>query len=619
MCNIFVWQVIIFPFTYYEKQEAILHKKKYCYTSRKVIKNFMKKSTKKAFTLVEMMISISIFMLLMVSVSLFVTQWVKNLTFQKKIIDSSTKELNFFKKLQEYLNAGEKVSLLKTFSSGALLKIDKNLFIGWFVYIGEFNFSWETCFSDSPHQNTNNLIMTSFFPFEWQWGDFFSGTSFSSAWLEVHYFSPSIKYNGTSFTGNIVGPTNAFLTGSELYLSDTKGNQILQFDINNTSSPWLQIIWNGNPWDGIISWEQGTDIFLNSPTWITVVDGKIFVSDTLNDRIIYYDIPTRKTYTFLERKDGLDEPTGLLYDDTKKRLYIVNSGKWEILKVDAGNLVAPPSPKFTFEISPSITINKIFLSFFSASWTPINLSSPINPTDFIFSWITQEEDFSRINGNTLEYYFANYTNSETSQVSCISAWDYILNSWNPIKCTTTWTGIVGTLQDKTLSWNNYSIDISNLTWNFSATGSYYTRISFLNGGSEVYSLYKPYFTKGDDNLLTFWDNILSSFSSWYHYPTGIYKIGSNIIINDFSERKKYFLDEDTGTNSLPSSDLLSFDFSFLKNYTQKSFLKSPTKNFSISESAWLVSLYLEYYKNFSCYDDELNIVRTFLFKKFLQN
>jgi len=53
----------------------------------------------------------------------------------------------------------------------------------------------------------------------------------------VHYFSPSIKYNGTSFTGNIVGPTNAFLTGSELYLSDTKGNQILQFDINNTSSP----------------------------------------------------------------------------------------------------------------------------------------------------------------------------------------------------------------------------------------------------------------------------------------------------------------------------------------------------------------------------------------------
>gem|GEM_PF-1538882 len=66
--------MIIFPFTYYEKQEAILHKKKYCYTSRKVIKNFMKKSTKKAFTLVEMMISISIFMLLMVSVSLFVTQ-----------------------------------------------------------------------------------------------------------------------------------------------------------------------------------------------------------------------------------------------------------------------------------------------------------------------------------------------------------------------------------------------------------------------------------------------------------------------------------------------------------------------------------------------------------------
>jgi len=227
----------------------------------------MKNYKKRAFTLVEMMISISIFMILMVSVSLFVTQGIRNITFQKKVIDSFSLELNFFKKLQEYLNTGEKTSLLKTFSSGALLKIDKNLFSGWFMYVWEFSFSWKTCLPDSPHQNTNNLIMTSFLPFEWQGGDFFSDTSFSGAWIEVHYFSPSIKYNGTSLTGNIVGPTNAFLTGSELYVSDTKGNKILQFDTSNASIPWKQIIWNGNPWDEIISWEQGIDVFLNSPTW----------------------------------------------------------------------------------------------------------------------------------------------------------------------------------------------------------------------------------------------------------------------------------------------------------------------------------------------------------------
>ncbi len=578
----------------------------------------MKKLTKKAFTLVEMMISIFIFMLLMVSVSLFVTQWVKNISFQKKVIDSFSQEINFFKKLQEYLNNGEKVSLLKTFSSGALLKIDKNLFTGWFAYIGEFSFSWKTCLPDSPHQSTNNLIMTSFLPFEWQGGDFFSDTSLSFSWVEVHFFSPSVKYLGVSFTGNIVGPTNAFLTGSELYVSDTKGNQILQFDTTNVSIPWKQIIWNGNPWDGIISWEQGIDIFLNSPTWITVVNGKIFVSDTLNDRIIYYDILTKKVYTFLERKDGLDEPTGILYDDTKKRIYIVNSGKWEILKVDAGNLIAPSSPKIPFSINAPITIDEIFLSFFSASWAIINLNSPTNTWSFSFSWITQEEDFTRIVWNTLEYYFTNYINPETSQVWCLNSWDYIFNSWSPIKCTATWTGIIGTSQNKILSWSTYGIDLSSFSWSFSATGSYYIRISFLNGGSEVYSLYKPYFTKGDDNLLTFWDNTLNSFNSWYHYPTGIYKVWTNIIINDFSERKKYILDENTG--NINSSWALSwYDFSFLKDYPQRLFLKNPTKNFSISESAWLISLYLEYYKNFSCYDDEPNIIKTFLFKKFLQN
>jgi competence protein ComGC len=48
----------------------------------------MKKFTKKAFTLAEMMISIGIFMLLMVSISIFVTEGVKNITFQKKILDS---------------------------------------------------------------------------------------------------------------------------------------------------------------------------------------------------------------------------------------------------------------------------------------------------------------------------------------------------------------------------------------------------------------------------------------------------------------------------------------------------------------------------------------------------
>lgn len=578
----------------------------------------MKKLIKKAFTLAEMMISIGIFMLLMVSISIFVTEGVKNITFQKKILDSWVKELSFFKKLQDFVNDAKKNNLLKTFSSWALLKIEKSLFSWGFFYLWEASFSWKVCWADSPHQETNNLILVSFLPFEGQWGDlFWTWKNFSFSWIEIDYFNAFIAYNGTSLTGNIIWPTNALLTWSSLYVADTKGNQILEFDTNNITQPWIKIVWTWEAGNTIISWQNWEDVYLNQPTWMALIWENLFISDSLNDRILQYNILTKKVYSYLSSQDGLVEPTGLYYDNTEKRLYIVNSGKWEILKIDAQNVTASIDPKFLFSINPSITINKIFLSFFSASWTPIGLSSPTNTWSFSFSWITQEEDFERINWNMIEYYFSNYTNPETSQTWCTSG-DYIFSSGNPIKCTASWTGIIGTLQNKTLFWNNYSINVSNLIWNFSATGAYYTKISFFSWATEIYTLYKPYFTNGDDNIMTIWDNTLSTFASSFSYPTGIYKVGSNIIINDFFSRTKYVLGENSW-NIDSTWSLSSFNFSFLKDYPYKYFLKNPIKTFSFTYIGNLVSIYLEYYKNFSCYDDEKNLIKSFLFKKYIWN
>jgi hypothetical protein len=559
-------------------------------------------------------------MLLMVSISIFVTEGVKNITFQKKILDSWVKELSFFKKLQDFVNDAKKNNLLKIFSSWALLKMEKSLFSWGFFYFWEASFSWKVCWVDSPHQETNNLILVSFLPFEWQWGDLFwtwTWKNFSFSWIELDYFNSSIRYNGISLTGNIIWPTNALLTWNILYIADTKGNKILEFDINNVTQPWIKIIWTWEAWNNIIPWQNWEDIYLNTPTWMALIWTNLLISDSLNNRIIQYNILTKKVYPYLSSQDNLVEPTGLYYDDTEKKLYITNSGKWEILKVDAGNLTTPISPKFSFSISPSITINKIFLSFFSASWTIVNLSSPTNTWSFSFSGITQEEDFTRINWNTLEYYFTNYTNSETSQTWCTSG-DYIINSWNPIKCTGTWIWIIGILENKVLNPNTYLIDISNFSWSFSATGSYYTKISFFSWTTEVSTLYKTYFTNGDNNIMTIWDNTLSTFASSFSYPTGIYKVGSNVITNDFFSRIQYSLDENSW-NINSSWALSSFNFSFLKDYPYKYFLKNPIKTFSFTYIGNLISIYLEYYKNFSCYDDEKNLIKTFLFKKYIWN
>lgn len=578
----------------------------------------MKKLTKKAFTLAEMMISIGIFMLLMVSISIFVTEGVKNITFQKKILDSWVKELSFFKKLQDFVNDAKKNNLLKTFSSWALLKMEKSLFSWGFFYLWEASFSWKVCWADSPHQETNNLILVSFLPFEGQWGDlFWTWKNFSFSWIEIDYFNASIAYSGTSLTGNIIWPTNALFTWSTLYIADTKGNQILEFDTNNITQPWIKIVWTWEAGNTIISWQNWEDVYLNQPTWMALIWENLFISDSLNDRILQYNILTKKVYSYFSSQDGLVEPTGLYYDNTEKRLYIVNSGKWEILKIDAQNVTVPIAPKFLFSINPSITINKIFLSFFSASWAWVNLASPTNTWGISFSWITQEEDFERINWNMIEYYFSNYTNPETSQTWCTSG-NYILASGNPIKCTDTWIGIIGTLQNKILSWNNYSINVSNLIWNFSTTGSYYTKISFFSWVTEIYTLYKPYFTNGDDNIMTIWDNTSSVFASSFSYPTGIYKVGSNIITNDFFSRTKYVLDENSW-NIDSTWSLSSFNFSFFKDYPYKYFLKNPIKTFSFTYIGNLVSVYLEYYKNFSCYDDEKNLIKSFLFKKYIWN
>ncbi|NUJ97946.1 hypothetical protein HGA92_04135 [Candidatus Gracilibacteria bacterium] len=578
----------------------------------------MKKLTKKAFTLAEMMISIGIFMLLMVSISIFVTEGVKNITFQKKILDSGVKELSFFKKLQDFVNDAKKNNLLKTFSSGALLKMEKSLFSGGFFYLGEASFSGKVCGADSPHQETNNLILVSFLPFEGQGGDLFgTGKNFSFSGIEIDYFNASIAYSGTSLTGNIIGPTNALFTGSTLYIADTKGNQILEFDTNNITQPGIKIVGTGEAGNTIISGQNGEDVYLNQPTGMALIGENLFISDSLNDRILQYNILTKKVYSYFSSQDGLVEPTGLYYDNTEKRLYIVNSGKGEILKIDAQNVTVPIAPKFLFSINPSITINKIFLSFFSASGAGVNLASPTNTGGISFSGITQEEDFERINGNMIEYYFSNYTNPETSQTGCTSG-NYILASGNPIKCTDTGIGIIGTLQNKILSGNNYSINVSNLIGNFSTTGSYYTKISFFSGVTEIYTLYKPYFTNGDDNIMTIGDNTSSVFASSFSYPTGIYKVGSNIITNDFFSRTKYVLDENSG-NIDSTGSLSSFNFSFFKDYPYKYFLKNPIKTFSFTYIGNLVSVYLEYYKNFSCYDDEKNLIKSFLFKKYIGN
>ena len=409
----------------------------------------------KAFTLVEILVWISISMILMISVWLLVSGGIKNITSQEKVLDNISDFTITETKLNNiFSNINNNFKPIKT-NSWIILKINNSFNEWWFVYIWStwssiLNWDWIYCLSWSEDINTNHIFIKNFIPFEENSEDIFN------------------DFNSTMESKEII-------INYKKYKSIQKEHKIV---IQNWTN-WETIIWKEIFWDKFKNWNSWKDIYLNSPTWLAKIWNNLIISDTLNNRVIYYDTTNDKVYKLLDENDWLIEPTGLYYDTPNKILYISNSWRWEIVKLSSKNIT---SPELILNWINKSNISEFNIEFFNENW----------PHNIINIW-------------NIDIDIENHT-----QV----IWDNYSKSWNKLTFTFSWW--------TTHNFTNSYIKINNIT-NFIWSGTYYVKLDINN---KIY----PYFIQWDNKVVTIWDNTLIN-NWWLKYPTGIWWNWAN----DFKE------------------------------------------------------------------------------------
>lgn len=511
---------------------------------------------KKAFSLIELIVWITISMLLMVWVWIFISNGMQNIFAWQKVLENTDDFTNFSNNLNISLSLTQSWSFSPVnTSSWIIFKRWENLADWWFSYIWTEILDNTYCESGAMDSKTNNIFIKSFIPFEEQNEDIFDELKWWYTWT--------------------------LLATSWIYTSYQKENVVKKSD-------WTIIVWKGIFGDKFIEWASWTDIYLNSPTWLASDWTNLYISDTLNNRVLYLD-NSNKIHLLLDETDWLNEPTWLYHNNSS--LYIANSWNWEILKYSSKSTITNPTLSLSWiTLNP---INRLEIDFFNQDWTNNNIIGPTNKTKITFSNITKNDDFLWIQNNKLQYYFVNYDWVDYSEPSC--TWiEERLVWWNPVKCISNWTGTTSTNLAK--NFNNTTIDIQNITPLLNNTWSYYVNLKLFNLTTEKYSQFFSYFTQSDNNLTTKWDNKLTVLYSWLNYPTWIWWTTAS----DFNQ----FWD---------------WTYSNIPYHSTDNLLSIPVKSLDIINTPNdLITLILKYYKSYNCYNTDEKVAKTFIIKKNLK-
>lgn len=467
-------------------------------------------SNKHGFTLIEILVWVSISIIVMLWVGVFVTSGMKNITLQKTMLQQDDEYISLFEDLGDiFLRNFE---ILFSSSSGILVKRDFN-FGKWLLYdIGVKTMTWE-CENDENIQ-TKYLQITNYNPF------FISESEYSGSSLQHQIFS---------------------------------GGQV--------------IIWNklGKYGETFVSWWSGTGIFLNNPAGITQGEGKVFVSDSGNNRILY--LSGGRMYSLLDYIHGMYMPTGILYDDNK--LFILNSWRKELLQLSSTWGSIQPI-NITFTPSNNISdVKKLQIKVLDN----FQIMGLYSTGSFSFSWFSIDDEDTVFSSNTQIIY--------------------------------TFTGI-----QNLYSWTTYNIEIPTFTGSFWWYGSYYVELSLLNSSNgKIYEKYLPYTVHSDNDITTLQDNTFMSLTGWLNwFFSDISLSGSHLVLKDYLSGTFLELSKTgdfiwTGTITIPEFE------KNIKKYDIK------IRDIEITKAWKILTFKIEYYKHFSCLNEDENIVRTFLLKK----
>lgn len=495
------------------------------------------------FTLIELMVGVTISMILMVSVGVFVSGGMQNIFLQQRVFKNSGDFVTFNTKLHS-----------------SFVALDTNL---------------------TPHVTSHSMVFKAD-PVFWDWGFTYIGTGSqdnyycsgsedaggdSTQHLYIKSFIPYFEAGETDFS-DIARASNSG------YISDVKQHIV-------TDSVWDLIIGQHTFGDRI--WSTGTGTFLNSPTGLVLDADILYVSDTLNDRILYYHTTTHDIWVLLDANDGLDEPTGLRIS-ADWSLLIANSAKGEILEYSSLGLTSNPNLAIDFEDPYTAT---------QFTFQVLQAGSPVN-----IAWLWESnisidatsDDYFDVDGeNRGRYWWVDYGPS-SSQSWCSWAGKEIING-RPVSCQSSWTWATST--DSPFNITTANIDLSWLGV-FSAW-AYYAQVELLDAWwTSLLEKHIPYFVQWDNDLLTTGDNALEVLATGLSYP---YRIdGDNI-----------------------PADVVAFDLTEPYNYAfdarYDSILPTPVFSFEPHIGGWFINIQWEYYKNYDCYDSNTRITREFIWKK----
>lgn len=529
---------------------------------------------KKAFSLIELIVWITISMILMVSVGLFISNWMQSIFKQQLVLENTDHVTDFAWDINTSFNLIQTWSFIPVITwSGILFKRWINFSEWWFSYIWTELLDQVYCDSDSEDSFTNSVFIKSFIPFEENWEDIFWATpfddllSFSDWWYTSYQKDHSIK------------------------------------DSSNNIVVWKWIFWND-----FSDWSLWTDVYLNSPTWLALSWTGLYISDTLNNRIIVYDTNSNLVKIILDESDWLDEPTGLHYEASESALYISNSWKWEILKYSSKQNAKPINQTFSFSWVNASWVDNFALNFY-------NTNGSVNITAFGISnnnFNNDVSDYSEISWNEIDYYFSDFSVVEDvdwpKAMICGAGVTYTIESWVVMESTTTcaWP-VTGTIIKRSwaldtdlINTQTYEITLDSITWDFTTDWTYYVNLKLFDWLTELYSEFFPYFTEWDDDLNTLDNNTLEIVYSWLYYPTWIWWTGNTDFIEFWTGR--------TYSN-------LSYDKS-------DSLLWTPVESLDVSidtvNSSDMLNLILKYYKSYNCYNLDDKNSRTYIAKKSLK-
>lgn len=550
----------------------------------------------KAFSLVELIVWITISMILMAWVWVFVSWWINNIVLQDKIIKNTSDFRDFSKdSLWIFSRMDTRLEPKVITSTSAIIKTNKYFDNLWVSYIWEISKDWFYCsWTDIDSTITKHILIKNFLPFEEIWEDIFTNyysTLYStSGWFKAFYKSHTIKDNS---------------------------NNILVW------KDW--IFWTK-------LWEYWTWTLLNNPTWLAYDTTKklLYIADTWNNRILVYNNDSsssdyKKIYKLLWEKDWLNEPMWLaLYDN---RLFIANSWNWEILEYSSKS--TSKELDLNFKINKTINNLRNF-SIEVFSWVT-DITKPDDVSQFTLVWITKKHpDYLTGSDNKITYWLTNFSNNFYSQSNqtCTNNYTKYYEDWGEIikeeitNCnTSTWTikKYKSSNYQNISSWTNIKISTNvNFDWtDFSKIQAYYLKLT-LSWSSDYYENYFPFFINWDDDLLTRNDNTLKIISSDFKYPTWITYEWWKLKVNDFWDRKEYTLTLDWVKNSWTTIWAWNFNYSKIPEDKRNDyFLNTPIANLNINYDSLkkYLNLDLTYYKQYNCYNSDEKIKRSLILSK----